>query len=258
MAHNDWNSLDKTTRKFNEIYCVFLDILGYKNKSEEFFENKFNLLERIERALESTKKAIKISSIFIDMKDIEISFFSDSIIITTSQEKNNLYKILHYSRILATYLSYEGLFLRGGISEGKHLETTTKTGSPFLASEALQKAYLLESKCAINPRILIDDSIVNKATEEEKKLIFKENKEYVLDYAPMIINEKGNNENDVYLEMVDILEYKENADSVNVKDKYEWILDYYYWKIKMNGKFNINRFSEFTSGKNRGFRKKLK
>jgi len=258
MAHNDWNLIDNTTQQFDNVYCAFLDIMGYKNKSKEFFKNKYNLLGRIERALEMTQKTIKISSIFIDISEIEISFFSDSITITGSKRTNNLYNILHFSRVLSAYLSYEGLFLRGGISEGKHLKTNTKIGSTFLTSEALQKAYLLESKQAKNPRVLVDASLIHNASKEEKELIFMENKDYVLDFAPMIINRKGNNENDVYLEMVDILEYKRNSDCIKVKRKYQWVLDYYYWTITKSENFNIDRFTKFKSKVNRGFNKQLK
>ena len=239
----------------SNVYCAFLDILGYKNKSEDFFQNKFNLYGRIERALKSTKNIIEISTLFIDFEEIDISFFSDSIIIVTPQKKNNLYNILHYSRVLSAHLSFEGLFIRGGIASGKHLQTNTSTGSEFLASEALQKAYYLECEFAINPRILIEPSLLHNATPSEKELILLENNEYIVDYASIIINENGNNEGDVYQEMEDILNYKNNSSLDNVKNKYQWILDYYYWKVLQGENFDITRFAKFYSGKSMGFKK---
>jgi hypothetical protein len=255
MAHRDWDSIDESVLEFDNVYCAFLDILGYKNKSEDFFQNRFNLYGRIERALESTKNTIEISTFFIDFEEIDISFFSDSIIIVSPQEKNNLYNILHYSRVLSANLGFEGLFIRGGIASGKHLKTNTKTGSEFLASEALQKAYSLECKSAINPRILIEPSLLNNATTSVKELVLVENTEYIVDYASIIINKNGNNEEDVYQEMEDILNYKNNSSSDEVKNKYEWILDYYYWKVLQSKNFKITRFTKFNSGKSRGFKK---
>jgi hypothetical protein len=255
MAHKNWDSIDTNSQQFKEVYCAFLDILGYKNKSDDFFKNKFNLLGRIERALESTKKTIEISSIIIDIKEIDIQFFSDSIILTIPKSNNNLFKILHYSRVLSAYLSFEGLFLRGGISEGRHLETTTSVGSIFLASEALQKAYLLESKCAKNPRILIDNSLITNLTTEEKKMVFMENTDYILDFAPMIINNEGKNQNDVYLELENINKYINNTSSKSVKDKYQWVLDYYYWTITLSQNYQLSKFSKYKPEKTSVFKR---
>ncbi len=255
MAHTEWDSIDESKFEFENVYCAFLDILGYKSKSEDFFQNKFNLYGRIERALERTTKIIEATKLFIDFEEIDITFFSDSIIIVSPINNNNFFKILHYSRALSAQLSFEGLFIRGGIASGKHLKTNTKTGSEFLASEALQKAYYLECKSAINPRILIEPSLLDNATAVEKELILFENNEYIVDYLDIIINKDGDNENDVYLEMEDILEYKNNSDLDNVKSKYEWILDYYHWKLVDNKNFNMKRFAKFDSGKARGFKK---
>jgi hypothetical protein len=255
MAHESWNAIDNFTQKFDNVYCAFLDILGYKSKSEEFFQNKYNLLGRVERALELTQQTIEISSIFVDISGVEITFFSDSIILTAPKKENNLYCILHFSRILSAYLSYEGLFIRGGISEGKHLETKSKIGSSFLASKALQNAYLLEFKYAKNPRVLIDPSLIGNLTIEEKELIFIEYNDYVLDFAPMIINREGSNENDVFLEMEDILRCINDTNDLKVRNKYRWLLDYYYWTIVKNNKFEIKRFNKFKSRNKRNFMK---
>lgn len=255
MAHESWNTIDKITHKFGNVYCAFLDILGYKNKSEEFFQNKYNLLGRVERALVQTQQTIELSSIFVNINVVEINFFSDSIILTVPKKGNNLYCILHISRILSAFLSYEGLFIRGGISEGKHLKTKSKIGSSFLASKALQNAYLLESKYAKNPRVLIDPSLIVNLTNEEKELIFIETNDYVLDFAPMIINREGSNEHDVFLEMEDILKYKNDIIDLKIRKKYSWLLDYYYWTIVKNNKFEIKRFNKFKSRNKRNFMK---
>jgi hypothetical protein len=256
MAHSDWDSIDKFTQKFDNVYCAFLDILGYKNKSEEFFANSYNLLGRYERALASASKIMNLSSVFLNTKNVEINFFSDSIIIVAPQNSNNLVNIMHFSRILSAQLGFEGLFIRGGISGGKHLKTNINTGSEFLASEALQKAYKLESDFAVNPRILVDDSLLGNASKEEKELIIAEKNEFIVDCASILINRDGNNEEDVYKEMEDIYLYMNGSiTKAEIKRKYEWLLDFYYWTITESNNFNISRFEKFNSGTNRGFKK---
>ena len=45
MAHKNWNSIDESILEFDNVYCAFLDILGYKNKSEDFFQNNLIFME---------------------------------------------------------------------------------------------------------------------------------------------------------------------------------------------------------------------
>jgi len=255
MAHEDWNSIDNSINEFENVYCAFIDILGYKNKSHDFFQNEYNLFGRYERAIQRVQSIKKISEIFMDFSKMEVSFFSDSIIITSPQIEGSIGNILQYVRALSANLSLEGLFIRGGISEGRHLKAITKTGSTFLASEALQKAYQLESELAINPRVLIEPSIVEKANHVEKQLIIKENSDFIVDFASIIIIKNGENEGDVFNEMIDIQNYMKVGETDSIKSKYEWILDYYYWIISISKNFNIDRFTKFKSVKERGFKK---
>jgi hypothetical protein len=254
MAHKDWNSIDETNQSFEEVYCAFLDILGYKNKADAFFKNEFNLFGRVERALQSTNEVKEISTLFLDeLNTLQISFFSDSIIIISPPHAKAFYCILHYVKVLSTYLSYEGLFVRGGISFGKHFSRNTNTGSLFLASEALQNAYIHESKHAIYPRILIDKHLYNRFTTVDKDSIIQDGNDYVVHFSPMIINKDGNNLDEVYLEMEDIYNEREKYDA-EIRLKYEWLLDYYYWTITLIRHIDINRFKKFKSDKARDFR----
>ena len=51
MATEEWDSIDKVQYNFEDYYCAFLDILGYKEKMNLFFQNKFNLYGRVQRAM---------------------------------------------------------------------------------------------------------------------------------------------------------------------------------------------------------------
>jgi len=37
MASKEWNEIDLQKHQFEDYYCAFLDILGYKNKLNLFF-----------------------------------------------------------------------------------------------------------------------------------------------------------------------------------------------------------------------------
>ena len=51
MASKEWNEIDLQKHQFEDYYCAFLDILGYKDKLKLFFQGKFNLYGRVQRAM---------------------------------------------------------------------------------------------------------------------------------------------------------------------------------------------------------------
>lgn len=127
MASPEWNKIDNFKENFEERYCVFLDILGYKEKAKLYFDNQLNLVARIERALEQVDFNIKVMRQSGILSVFTIEIFSDSIIMySPKKEKNGLWTLLLISCNLVAYLSYEELFVRGGISVGKHKRKTMK------------------------------------------------------------------------------------------------------------------------------------
>ncbi|PMO47802.1 hypothetical protein BCT11_04535 [Vibrio sp. 10N.222.52.B12] len=252
MALDSWNNIDKFTQECEEYYCAFLDILGYKNKSDEFFNESFNLYGRFERAL----------SVSIDMwetvgqtglantSELGVKFFSDSIVVTHPKKRNEvdaLYNVLMFCRVLATHLSFEGLFVRGGISVGDHVEKNN-TKFSFLSSKALEKAYKLESEKAVTPRILIDENVVKDAKGHTLSLIIKDRNEYMLHFAPQLINDQGDNQSVVKKEMKDIYRIYKYESNQKVKEKYQWLLSYYYWTLTTTPNIIIRDFEKFKVG----------
>ena len=258
MALDSWNAIDDFNLDGENFYCAFLDILGYKNKSDEFFNGKFNLHGRYERALSSSIKTMEMMKYFsfIDKKYLQIQFFSDSIIIThPKNKKDGMFLILMFCRVLSTHLSYEGLFVRGGISSGKHVEKrNSEYNYKFLSSKALEKAYLLESKKAIYPRVLIDKELESSFNLSTENLIVKDNDEYILHYAPQLINNYGSNQEEVLLELEDIYKIFLNEDDERVKEKYRWTLSYYFWTLTETPNVDIKKFSKFHVGDIERFR----
>lgn len=236
----DWNNIDKEVYNFEEYYCAFLDILGYKDKLYLFFQNKYNLFKRIERAM-SKARIICDKNYYNEMKTY---IFSDSIIITAPKTDSNLNFLINYISTLVAWFSYEGLLIRGGISSGKLFEDPNIN---FLASEGLVKAYQLEQQ-AVYPMIVIDEDLISKKLE---KLVVKNANKHIVNYIRYIINEEGNNQEYVAKELVEIVSYRNKASNDNVREKYNWLINYYLWFIKLSNnkfnKFNMDSFSDFIS-----------
>ncbi|MDM3319240.1 hypothetical protein OGV94_13250 [Citrobacter sp. Ce006] len=254
MASDNWNKIDDFTLDSELYYCAFLDVLGYKNKSDEFFDGRFNLRGRYERALTSSLELLENVTVrgFTDTSRLEVRFFSDSIIITHPKNTNketSFFNILFLCQVLSAHLSFEGLFIRGGISQGQHIEKTNKKHNfSFLSSKALEKAYMLESTKSVYPRILIDDDIIPDVSGHNLTMIVKNASSYIVHFSPHIINREGNNQSDVKLEMEDIYKIYESVTTQRVKDKYKWLLCYYYWSLSTIPGVNMDEFEKFKVG----------
>jgi hypothetical protein len=246
MAHSSWDEIDNDTHDYKEVYCAFIDILGYKEKSELFFANKFNLYGRIDRAFSTIKLIEELTAPLVDKSDMEIDIFSDSIIITIPIREFALSTLLQYVSCLSANLSFEDLLVRGGISKGKHIHLPTKkTKIPFLSSIALQKAYSLEQKAEM-PRTVIDPEIIPDINPTDKMFIVEDGEHHIVHFAPVLINRNGENPLDVEAEMKDIHERMKDKNG-SVQKKYSWLLDYYYWTITQSNNFDISKYEKFKS-----------
>lgn len=246
MANIVWNNIDKYSYKFEEKYCAFLDILGYKNRAHQFFNHEYNLYERIDRAFININDINTITENLIDKSERSLEIFSDSIIITYPITDNTLFALLHDVKTIVAHLSMDGLFIRGGISKGKHFQENTKESNfKFLASEALQEAFALEQDEEKKPRVLIDKKLIQKLNADTIADIIKEDNKYFVHFASLLIN--GNKDfQAVIKEMKDIQKNLNNPDK-GVQEKYQWLLNYYYWTILQDGCYPIEEFNKFTT-----------
>jgi hypothetical protein len=248
-----WNAIDQFTENFTVYNCAFLDILGYKEKALDYFNQHFNLYGRINRALAMVSTAQHLTAPVLNTTDLSIEIVSDSIVMMQPAAHSSLGTLLLFTCHFASFLSFEGLVIRGGIAQGRHIRKRTDQGFDFLASEALQKAYLLESQQAINPRILIDPDLISDLSSEERKLVIHENTDFIVHFAHYIINRKGANVADVKGEMNELHSAMSQHGNNGIRQKYQWLLDYYYWTIKQNPYWDANVFRHFSSGACRRF-----
>ncbi len=247
MANQEWDDIDKKTNTFSEVHCAFIDILGYKDKVQKFFNNEYNLMGRIERAIKNTYAMSDITSLFTDISEREITIFSDSIVITYPSNDDNLLILLNDIQNISTHLSMENLFVRGGIAKGKHISKKIDSlNFPFLASEALQKAYFLEQDEEKKPRVLVDIQLIESLNEIGYDRIIKENEKYFVHFASILID-NNTDKQAVKLEMEDIFKNINNKNNQDVNEKFHWILDYYYWTLLQDGSYNKEEYSKFKS-----------
>lgn len=259
MALSSWNNIDNFSLQSDEYYCAFLDILGYKNKSDSFFNGTFNLHGRYERALSESMRILNNMSRLgiVNTSHLGVRFFSDSIIVTHPKHLNKvdaLYSVLLFCRVFAAHLSFEGLFIRGGISQGPHVEkVNAEHNFSFLSSKALERAYKLESEKAVYPRILIDEILIQDLDDYSITLVVKDGVDYMLHFSPQLINSNGENQIEIKLEMEDIFSIYKSESDQRVKDKYKWLLCYYYWTLKITPNVKISKFKKFKLGDISGF-----
>lgn len=244
MASKEWEAIDNENYLFEDYYCAFLDILGYKEKMNLFFQNKYNLYGRVQRAMHGAG----VETTPGDTPDgIVTRIFSDSIILTAPKKDVHIGIVLNYIGQLVFWFGMEGLFLRGGLSCGKLLEDFGNEESfSFLASEGLAKAYRMETQ-AVFPMVEIDESLLPDIHDDRH--IVKNDNKYMLNYVRYFIGEFATNENDVIAEIQEIIDKKNTITDAHVKEKYEWIINYYLWFVSESqrkyGKFDLSKFAKF-------------
>lgn len=132
---------------------AFIDILGFKSLISSLPEN-VDLHSKLYTALSYIKYYKDLScNEDTSFNDLEVNTFSDSIVI--SSEEKNIDTLIYTCGCIQSHLLYLGILTRGGISSGY-----TVHNDNILYGDGMIKAYDLESKCAIYPRILIDESLL--------------------------------------------------------------------------------------------------
>lgn len=139
------------------VYTALIDVLSYryrlerdiKSGSEEFRHD-------LEQAL----------SVFdgINTSVFGVQAISDTIILTcnTHERIEEFFNII--TKVFFAFMK-RNLFIRGGIAYSKHFQSGRIT-----YSQSVARAYELESKSSIYPRIVVDENVVNMHTSSDKLL----------------------------------------------------------------------------------------
>ncbi len=152
--------MNQSIIEYKQRVVAFIDILGFENLVRSLPDNP-KLFARLNYTLRRIKYIEKSRSHPNSItSDLEVSVFSDSIAISTKEEK--IFSLVWTVGWLQADLMFVGMLTRGGISVGR---TIHEDG--ILYGEGMLSAYRLESKAAIYPRIAIANGL---ATKHEKLL----------------------------------------------------------------------------------------
>jgi len=165
---------------------AFIDILGFKDIVLANSQSKDNVIfkELINAIEQSYKKAFSfgidgLSAIGDHFEEnltskFKYKVFSDNLFISYDYEEDlsdygfAVYWITAMSVIYQREMLNKKFYVRGGIADGQNY-----SNDHVIFSDALIKAYELETKIAKYPRIVVEDSIVRKQDECFNEHIFK-------------------------------------------------------------------------------------
>lgn len=149
-------------------FVCFMDILGFSQMIEDYENNDLStVLQDIQKAF---KKAISVLNFQANdeksqefLQYLEYKTFSDNICISLPYFDNetdflaNFNLMITFVRGLQYALMTLGFFTRGGLTIGSYYSDQN-----MIFSKGLVDAYLLETKKAVYPRIIISDKIISK------------------------------------------------------------------------------------------------
>ncbi|GAB4024434.1 hypothetical protein [Spirosoma koreense] len=169
-------------------FVCFMDILGFSAMVDEYDEDSStNILQKLQAAFKEAMQVL--TSQFQNTEESEIEYleyrvFSDCICISLPYFENevnyttNLMLLLTYVRGLQIALMTRGVFTRGGIAAGPYYMDEN-----ILFSKAMIRAYIIESKEATHPRIVLDKAILKKLNEYSSSSL------YVQSVLTLLIND---------------------------------------------------------------------
>lgn len=148
-------------------FVCFIDILGFTELINEYDSDiTSTVLQDIQESFSLAKTYLidnNVSQFKDTLKHLKYQTFSDNICISIPYFDNetdflsNFNLLTTYIRGLQVTLMTKGFFTRGGISTGSFYSDNN-----IIFSKGLVNAYLLESKKANFPRVIIDKTIIDK------------------------------------------------------------------------------------------------
>lgn len=234
--------LDKVANK--EIYqrrvIAFIDILGFKshiNKTvidDEYKERLFKALRFILDFQKDNEEGI------LELKSMgkEVTVFSDSIVISYPLTiPSAIFMIMIDIIHIQLELAFKELVFRGSITIGD-----VHHDSNLIFGPGLVKAYELESKCAIYPRIILEEETIIEGVENRVNPNIKEELGYIFGlikededgfyYIDFLKQRQELDEDEYYIlclkTLKKVIKYElDNCTDPSIIQKYKWLKNYY-------------------------------
>lgn len=212
---------------------AFIDLLGFSSMVSHDCEKPEGEQKYISKLFDIHKKTKEIST---DLPGMSLTQFSDSVVLSVPYSVDNFNSICQIISEFQYDLLCSGILCRGGVSYGKHFST-----EDFLFSHGLIDAYNIESKLAINPRVVISKALIElvfgNISQVDSELLIKESDGlFFLGY----LNGHSADENKNSLEQVLPDQLSENP---SIRAKQIWLIDYFNNKYPENKIRESNRFS---------------
>ncbi|MBC2457018.1 hypothetical protein [Clostridium beijerinckii] len=227
---------------------LFIDILGFKNliyKNQDNTTKITEIIKLIEKLHDLCSKTGEEDDLKFDFNyNRQVSVFSDNIVISYKDEGPAEFYIAREAMVIQGILQSLGINVRGGLTKGELYHR-----GDIIVGPALIRAYQLESKIAIFPRIVVD-----RIMEADWCMLAKDfDGIYFLDYL-------GNVEIwSAFLEYNEDIKTEECLLKINseifidcstdlrVSEKYGWMKKYISESIEcINGRVNVIRFNKGT------------
>ncbi len=151
--------------KYEERVVAFIDILGFRSLLEETVDSKGVenevKINSVVDAYTSIRRILDLDNSFSDdslkiSRSKQVSIFSDCLVISfKAHEPSEVFHTLLEIKILIMQLLWSGMLCRGAVSLGKFIHTPE-----YLFGPALAEAYLLETKAALYPRVILDRPVI--------------------------------------------------------------------------------------------------
>ena len=177
-------------RKLKEYYCIYLDILGYKNRIKKFHE------EKLEHELNDFLDHVAFNNNYLlELKDIiefDMKLFSDNLLISfevTTETINKIHLILDHVIDYQKSLIQKNYFIRGGISKGLLYVDEKIVWGPALIKAVKIEESIVYPVIGVSDDVLRTNDLINNQSKIINIPIVKiNNTKYFLDYLFSTIN----------------------------------------------------------------------
>ena len=212
---------------------AFIDLLGFSSMVSHDCEKPEGEQKFISKLFEVHKKTKEISN---DIEGMSLVQFSDSVVLSLPYSIDNFNAICGIISDYQYELLRSGILCRGGISYGKHFST-----EDFLFSNGLIDAYCIESKLAINPRVVISKPLIELVYGNTKNvnssLLVQENDG--LFFLKYLNGETSSENRHAILGLLP----EQLSDNPSIRAKQIWLIDYFNSSFPSNKIAESNRFS---------------
>ena len=220
--------MSNTGIKYSKQLVLFIDVLGTKNNCDE------QLLRTFHQAYKNAIYDVSFDNSFQNNDNLKIAIFSDNVAIVDNcenydlkEKQNVLHNMILFAITFQNDLLREGYLTRGGIAYGDCF-----IDNVMIMGQALIDAYMLESKLALYPRIIVSESLIKdfKFLEYHERYLSKDKDEkYFVDYLLYTSkNESGFLARNYRFVKENIEKKREepkkqNVNKISIVDKYIWV-----------------------------------